>query len=123
MRGSLCCDQGVAGAVCWFAVVVAARGRLVGDYAVARIGLAGYALVVYGCVVVVLSPALCVAGFVAVASCAPPDGRLVLLLGVSGHSCLVAVVWWCTDPLMVGCAALVYGPPHGRGCCGGIWPP
>ena len=92
MRGSLCCDRGVAGALCSFGVVVAARGRLVGGYAVARIGLAGYAFVVYGCVVVVLLPALRVAGFVAVASCALPEGRLVLLAGVWGLRRSVAVV-------------------------------
>ena len=123
MRGSLCCDQGVAGALCSFGVVVAARGRLVGGYAVACIGLAGYALLVYGCVVVVLSPALRVGGFVAVPSCAPPDGRFVLLSGVLGHWRSVAVVWWCMAPLMVGRVVVVCGPPHGGVWCGGVWPP
>ena len=123
MQGSLCCDRGAAGALCWFTIVIAARGRLVGGYAVARIGVAGYALVVYGCVVVMLSPALRVASFVALASCAPPDGRFVLQLSVLGRWWSVAVVWWCTDPLPVGCAASVCGPPHGGAWCRGVWPP
>ena len=123
MRGSLCCDRGVAGALCSFGVVVAARGRLVGGHAVAHIGSAGFALVVYGCVVVVLSPALRVAGFVAVASCALPDGPFVLLSGVLRHWRSVAVVWWCIAPLMVGRVVVVCGPPHGVAWCGGVWPP
>ena len=44
--GSFRCDRGVAGALCWFVIVVAARSRLFGGCAVARIDLAGYALVV-----------------------------------------------------------------------------
>ena len=77
---------------------------------VARIGLASFALVVYGCVVVVLLPALCMAYFVALASSAPLDGRFVLLSGVlgsGGHWWSVAVVWGCTNSVMVGCAALL----------------
>ena len=126
MRSPSCCNRGVASALCWFAVVVATRGRLVGGCAVPRIGLAGYALIVYGCVLVVLSPALCMAGFVAVASSAPPEGRLVLLSGVLGHGghwWSVAFLWWCTDPLLLECAALVCGTPRGRVWCGGVWPP
>ena len=111
MRGSLCCDRGVAGALCLFGVVVAAGGRLVGVRSVARIGLAGHVFVVYGCVVLVLSPALRLAGFVAVALCAPPDGLFVLLSGVLGHWWSVAVVWWCM------------APPHGGAWCVGVWPP
>ena len=68
--------------------VVFVRGRCGRTRAacrLARIGLVGYALVVYRCVVVVFSPALRVAGFVAVASCAPPDGWFVLLSAVLGH--------------------------------------
>ena len=54
--------------------------------------------------------------------------------------CCVAlrcVVWWSVAPLMVGCAALVCDPAHGRACrvgvrcvvlfgvvcCGRVWPP
>ena len=95
MQGSSCYDQGMAGPLCWFAVVVAARGRLVRGCAVARIGLAGHALVVYGCVDAVLSPALGMAGFVAVALSAPPDGLPVLLSGMlchGGHRWSVAVM-------------------------------
>ena len=61
MPVSWCCARSVPGTLCWFAVVVATRGWLVGGCVVARIGLAGFALVVYGCVVIVLSPALCMA--------------------------------------------------------------
>ena len=123
MRGSLCCDRGVAGALCSFGIVVAARGWLVGGYAVARTRLAGYALVVYGCVVVVLSPALRVAGFVAVASCAPPDGRFVLLSAVLGRLRSVAVVWWCMAPLRVERDVVVCGPLHDGAWCGVPCPP
>ena len=73
--------------------------------------LAGYAFVMYGCMVFVLSPGLRVAVFVALASCALPDGRFVLLAGVWGQRRSVAVV------------LVVYGPPHGGACCGGVWPP
>ena len=90
MQVLLSCARGVAGAVCWFAVVVATHGRLVGGCVVARIGLAGFALVLYGCAVVVLLAAICMARFVAVASSAPPDGPLVLLSGVLGRGCH----WW-----------------------------
>ena len=123
MRGSLYCDRGEAGALCPFGVVVDARGRLVGGYAVSRIGLAGYAFVMYGYVVVVLLSALRVAGFVAVASCVPSHGRFVLLSGVLGHWRSVAVVWWCMAPRMVGRVAVVCGPPHGGAWCGASWPP
>ena len=138
MRGLLCCDQGVAGALCLFSVVVAARGRLVKGYAIARIGLAGYAFVVYGFVVVLLSPALRVAGFVVgcgvlcyaafrvlvvggarhggrgvVMSGPFPDGAWCVVLCRVALRCVVlcCVVWsgGGVTPLMVGRAAL--------GCC------
>ena len=37
----LWCNQGVPDALCWFAVIVAASGRLVRGCAVAPLGLAG----------------------------------------------------------------------------------
>ena len=40
--GSLSCHRGVPGAMCWLAVVVAARGQLVWGCALARFGLAGW---------------------------------------------------------------------------------
>ena len=65
---------------------------------------------------------------------------LCCVLPRCGVLCCVAlrcVVWWCVAPLMVGCAALLCGPPHGRACrigvrcvvlfgvvcCSGVWPP
>ena len=127
------------------AIVVAAHGQLVGGCAGACLGLAGHALVVYPCVVVVLSPVLCMAGFVAVASSALPDGLLVPLSGVLVVGCGSVVVhrphhggascagvwptrWWgvvpqCMAPLMEGRVVVVCDPPHGQACCVGVWPP
>ena len=108
MWRSLCCDRGVPGALCWFAVVVAASGRLVWGCAVARMGLASrvwslwavpYAVCfssgvfcsassVFGvseCEIVALLPALCLAGFIGWPSSSPPYGRLVLLMDVLGR--------------------------------------
>ena len=138
MRVSLCCARGVASALCWFAVVVAARDRLVGGCVFALIGYAVFALVVYGCVVVVLSPVLCMAGLL-------PWRRLRgLMAGLSCCQVCWAVVaiggllqlcggartpsWWgvqrcCVADLVVGHGVVVYGPPRCGVCCGVVCSP
>ena len=105
MWRSLCCDRGVLGALCWFAVVLAASGRVVRGCAVARMGLAGCVSSlqatpcaicfrsgvfcrgssgggVSACEVVALLPELCLVGFAGWPSSSPPNGRPVPLLDV-----------------------------------------
>ena len=52
----LWCNRGVPGALCWFAVVVAASGRLVRGCAVARMGLAGRVWLLYAVPYIMFSP-------------------------------------------------------------------
>ena len=84
------------------------------------------------CEVVALLPALCSAGFAGWPSSSPPNGRLVLLLGVLGRGGRLGSVpvvpvalgrhgtlWWCAAPLMVGHALALLGLPPGGACPSG----
>ena len=148
---SLCCDRGVLGALCWFTIVLAATGRLVWGPVVAHMGLAGcvgllkvvpdparFALGVFGCGVVMLLPALCLAGFVGMLSSSPPNGRRVLLLGVLGRGGCLG--FGCSGPAGLGrtgrppervlCATrwgscvqcCCRARPYGRACLACAWP-
>ena len=103
------CDRVVLGMLSWFAVVLAAPGRLVCSCAVACMGLAGCialfvshmaclassviccgspVLGLLGFAVVALLRVLCLACFGSLPSSSPPNGRLVLVWGVLGRSSL-----------------------------------
>ena len=78
-----------------------------------------------------LKRAPCAACFVGSASSSPPYGRRVRVAVVGGQVAVGVVLFawpglvlcWCVAPLLVGFAALVRGPPHGRACCVGARPP
>ena len=137
MRGSLCCEQGVAGALCLFAVVVAARDLS----EVALLPALVWPAMRSSCVDVwlsccrqryagrVLLPWRHLHRLMAGLSCCwvcwamvAIGGRLRLCVGAQTPSWW-GLLRWCVAHLVVGRGVVVYGPSRDGACCGGVWPP